>query len=95
MDKDELIFPCLLINGEDIEYKTTLLNKIKHIGKKYYSGHIRWLLQTKKGKYVSCDKCGNIANGVIGGTLKGYTYNIPMCEKHLAELYFKDQGQTE
>lgn len=62
----------------------SFLNRLSHIGKKYYVGsRIRWLLQDKKGKGVYCDKCGNIANGIEEGKCLGFRYRIPLCETHL------------
>jgi len=59
-------------------------NRIKHIGAKYYCGHlISWLLTDKFGNGVYCDKCGNIANGIEEGKILGFTYRIPLCHKHM------------
>lgn len=60
------------------------INRISHIGKKYYYGKmISWLIGDKKGKSVYCNKCGNIANGIEEGEILGFIYRIPLCKKHL------------
>jgi len=62
----------------------SFLNKILHIGKRYYYGKmIRWLLEDKHGKSVYCDRCQNIANGIEEGKIIGFKYRIPLCKKHL------------
>ena len=64
---------------------------LKYWNKKYFSGHIRWLLTNKKGKSVSCIKCGNIANGIVAvPALLFGTNNYPLCGKHLAEHFGKE-----
>ena len=61
-------------------------NRLSHIGKKYYCGRmVRWLLEDKNGTGVSCDKCGNIANGIEQGRVLGLTYRIPLCKKHIGD----------
>ena len=55
--------------------------------KKYYSGHIRWLLVDSKGESVCCDKCGNIANGVMRVEKRIGVFNVPLCKKHGLELF--------
>jgi hypothetical protein len=82
----EVYCPCVLEEGIEIKYNPSILNRISHIGKKYYSGHTRWLLTDKKGRSISCDCCGNIANGVITGKVWRFIYTIPLCKKHIGEL---------
>ena len=62
------------------------LNRLRHIGKRYYCGKlVRWLIADKNGKSVYCNKCRNIANGIDEGRMCGLTYRIPFCNKHLNE----------
>ena len=68
---------------------------IGYINRKYYSGHIRWIIQDKKGTCVYCNDCGNIANGVYTRKIHGLTFNIPMCKSHLSVLYFKKYPEAE
>jgi hypothetical protein len=64
--------------------------KWKYIGKKYYSGTgIKWMIQNKKRENVSCDRCGNIANGIKLEKLLFMTVSIPLCKVHIAEDYIK------
>lgn len=52
----------------------------------YYSRGIRWLLMDKDEKNVSCDKCGNIANGIMVVQRRIGIFNVPLCKKHIAEI---------
>ena len=55
--------------------------------KRYYFGFIRWLLQDSKGNGVYCDRCGNIANGVMEVKKRIGVFNIPLCKTHGLELF--------
>ncbi|RNI26628.1 hypothetical protein [Rufibacter latericius] len=55
--------------------------------RKYYSGYIRWILQNEDGTHVSCDQCGNIANGIVKVQKSLGSFYFPICKKHLRELY--------
>lgn len=55
--------------------------------KKYYSGFIKWLLTDDKGISVYCDRCGNIANGVMSVVRDSGTYNIPLCKNHIKKQF--------
>jgi hypothetical protein len=81
----EVICPCILIEGKDINYKISFLKKLPYLGKKYYHGYIRWLLMDKKGNSISCDACGNIANGLIQSKVLGFIINIPICKSHISK----------
>lgn len=71
---------------ENLNYRL-FFSRLLHIGKKYYYGRlVRWLIEDKHGKSVYCNKCGNIANGIDVGQILGFTYIIPLCNKHLEEL---------
>lgn len=61
----------------------------KYYNKRYYSGHIRWLLTDKNGTSVYCNDCGNIANGVIKTKRYGLTFKIPYCKEHFAKIFYK------
>lgn len=65
------------------------LRLLKYHKKKYYAGHIRWLIMDKNKKHILCSDCGNIANGVAELKLFGVEFQIAMCKKHLSETYFK------
>jgi len=55
---------------------------------KYYSaGMVRWLLTDKNGCSVICDRCGNIANGVMKVERRIGTFNIPLCKEHFVETF--------
>ena len=56
--------------------------------RKYYLGKfIRYLLQDDRGVSVYCDRCGNIANGVMKVERNSGIYNIPLCSKHILEQF--------
>ncbi len=66
--------------------KISLIEKIKHLGKRYYRGPIiRWLIVDKDNKSVNCYRCGNIANCLITGKVIGFRFRIPVCKKHLKQ----------
>lgn len=58
-----------------------------YLNRNYYSGFIRWLLQDKSGHSVGCDRCGNIANGVMVINSKFGLFNVPLCKKHYLEIF--------
>lgn len=68
---------------------------IKHLNKKYYCGHIRWLIIDKTGKNIKCKECGNIANGIGRKTILKCSFNIPYCKSHLSEKYFDKNPSAE
>lgn len=55
--------------------------------RKYYGGRIRWLLMDKEGNSVYCDRCGNIANGVMRVERDSGVYNVPLCKKHIGDQF--------
>jgi len=66
-------------------YKS-FLNRIFHIGKRYYVGN-QWnfSLIDKRGESVCCNKCERTAFEVEEGKVFGMTYRIPLCQKHLED----------
>jgi hypothetical protein len=55
--------------------------------KKFYTGrYIRWLIEDSEGS-VYCDKCGNIANGVMEIKRSMGSFNIPLCRVHFAKNF--------
>ena len=65
---------------------------IKHFDKKYLAGKgIRWVITDADGKNVSCNCCGNMANGVIQISKLGSLFNIPYCRNHISEIMDADQ----
>lgn len=46
-------------------------------------GSIRWMIHDKDGTHVYCDKCGNIANGVLYEPVERYELKVPLCRTHL------------
>ncbi len=56
---------------------------LPYFNKKYYYGHIRWLLMNKKGENVFCCSCGNIANGIVTTKIFRLRFNLPACKVHL------------
>lgn len=52
----------------------------------YYSNGIPWLLMDKDERSVSCDRCGNIANGIMVVKRQIGIFNIPLCKKHISEI---------
>lgn len=55
---------------------------------KYFQGNafrpgIRWMILDAEGRNVSCDKCGNFANGVLFKRSERYMLRIPLCRGHL------------
>lgn len=58
----------------------------KYKDAQWFSGsRIRWMIQDQQGTHVYCDKCGNIANGVLWEPVERYELKIPMCRHHLQE----------
>lgn len=62
-----------------------------YFNRKFFQGRlVRYMLEEKNGNSVYCDKCGNIANGVLqvwprSGYQIGNRFNIPLCKKHFME----------
>ena len=63
-----------------------LIKIIPYFNKKYYHGHIRWLLTDKNGGNVCCCCCGNIANGIGKYKYFGLSFTLPLCKVHLRPL---------
>lgn len=59
---------------------------------KYYSGFLRWLLTDKNGQSVTCDRCGNIANGIMKVEKRIGVFNIPLCKSHFGETFPEFNG---
>lgn len=58
----------------------------KYKDAKYFFGKgIRWMIADENGTHVYCDKCGNIANGVLFEQVERYTLKIPICKKHIED----------
>lgn len=55
---------------------------------KYFQGKMmRYLIEDSAHTSVYCDRCGNIANGVISVERKQGEFNFPLCAKHFREIF--------
>lgn len=63
-----------------------IIKLIKYWKRKFYCGHIRWILLNKDRTSAYCYKCGNYANGAVRVNLKIGFLVIPVCKSHINEI---------
>jgi uncharacterized Fe-S cluster-containing radical SAM superfamily protein len=58
-----------------------------YLNRPFYGGRfIRWMISDKQGKNVYCAFCGNYANGVGYKKVGHFTFDLPICKRHIQQL---------
>lgn len=59
----------------------------------YFKGStLPFMLENSNHESVFCDKCGNIANGVVSIKRSKGEFNIPLCKYHFLEIFPETNG---